>query len=199
MDKEWLSLKDAAAMLGVHPSTVRLWSNKGLLPVYLTQGGHRRYLRRDLELWLASRQETKAEAMMNTVLQSVRLQIAEGRLNAEPWYARLDETARAQYRQSAHALFRALLAFLADNCSAPAEAHAIGYEYASRARRYGLSHVEAVRAFLFFRSLMIDAILNISHPSNRAIYEMLPRIHAFTDTILLHLLETYQVLENHHG
>jgi len=199
MGKEWLSLKDAAALLGVHPGTVRLWSNKGLLPVHLTQGGHRRYLRRELELWLASRQEPEPEAMMNSVLQNVRLQVAEGRLNAEPWYARLDETARAQYRQSAHALFRALLAFLADDHGSLAEAHAIGYEYASRARRYGLSYVEAAQAFLFFRSLMIEAILSISHPSNRAVYKILPKIHTFTDTILLRLLETYQVLENHHG
>jgi hypothetical protein len=187
------------ALLGVHPGTVRLWSNKGLLPVHLTQGGHRRYLRRELELWLASRQGLEPEAMMNSVLQNVRLQVAEGRLNAEPWYARLDETARAQYRQSAHALFRALLVFLADDHGSLAEAQAIGYEYASRARRYGLSCMEAVQAFLFFRSLMIEAILSISHPSNRAVYEMLPKIHTFTDTILLRLLETYQVLENHHG
>ncbi len=37
MGEKWLSLKDAADLLGVHPSTVRLWSNKGLLPVHLTQ------------------------------------------------------------------------------------------------------------------------------------------------------------------
>lgn len=31
---EWLSLSDAAEVLGVHPSTVRLWSDKGVLPVH---------------------------------------------------------------------------------------------------------------------------------------------------------------------
>ncbi|MBM3126742.1 MAG: MerR family DNA-binding transcriptional regulator, partial [Chloroflexi bacterium] len=39
MTEEWLSLSDTAKVLGVHPSTVRLWSDKGLLPTHKTQGG----------------------------------------------------------------------------------------------------------------------------------------------------------------
>jgi excisionase family DNA binding protein len=199
MSEKWLSLKDAAEMLGVHPSTVRLWSNKGLLPVHLTQGGHRRYLRSEVELWAASRQAMGAEEILQSVVRNVRLQIADGRLDAEPWYARLDETARIQYRQSAHALFRGLLAALSDSGDSAAEAHAIGYEYASRARRYGLSYVEAVRAFLFFRNTMMESILSVYRQANLSVQDLLPKIHAFTDAILLSLLETYQALENHHG
>ena len=45
MNDEWLSLSDAAKLLGVHPSTVRLWSDKGVLPTHRTSGGHRRYRR----------------------------------------------------------------------------------------------------------------------------------------------------------
>jgi excisionase family DNA binding protein len=55
MQDEWLSLSDAAQFLGVHPSTVRSWSNQGALPVHRTQGGHRRYLRSEMELWLQSK------------------------------------------------------------------------------------------------------------------------------------------------
>ena len=36
---EWLSLSDAAEYLGVHPSTVRAWADKGDLPVHRTAGG----------------------------------------------------------------------------------------------------------------------------------------------------------------
>ena len=51
MSDEWLSLRGAADILGVHPSTVRAWSDKGLLPVHRTQGGHRRYKRSEVEMW----------------------------------------------------------------------------------------------------------------------------------------------------
>ncbi|MER3468276.1 MAG: hypothetical protein C4312_07200, partial [Thermoflexus sp.] len=49
---EWLSLKDAAAMLGVHPATLRVWADAGRIPSRRTAGGHRRFARRDLEAWL---------------------------------------------------------------------------------------------------------------------------------------------------
>jgi excisionase family DNA binding protein len=199
MGENWLSLKDAAALLGVHPSTLRLWSNKGLLPVHLTPGGHRRYLRSEVELWAASRKTMAPEEILQSVIRSVRLQISEGRLDSESWYARLDEMARAQYRQAAHFLFRGLLISLSDGGDSLNEAHAIGYEYASRARRYGLNYVEAVRAFLFFRNSMMDAILSVYQQANLPIQNLLPKIQTFTDAILLSLIETYQKFENGHG
>lgn len=199
MSDQWLSLKEAAELLGVHPSTVRLWSNKGLLPVHLTQGGHRRYLRSEVELWAAGRHEMEPEEIMQSVIRNVRLQIADGRLEKERWYTKLDSAARAQYRESAHVLFRGLIASLSDSVDSAAEAHAIGYEYASRARRYGLSYVEAVQAFLFFRNTMMEAILSVYRQANLSVQDILPKIHTFTDAILLSLLETYQALENHNG
>ena len=36
MNKEWLGLSGTADLLGVHPSTVRKWSDEGKLPVHLT-------------------------------------------------------------------------------------------------------------------------------------------------------------------
>ena len=48
MTDEWLSLKGASELLGVHPSTVRLWSDKGVLPTHRTSGGHRRYRREEM-------------------------------------------------------------------------------------------------------------------------------------------------------
>jgi len=54
-DAEWLTLSQAAALLGVHPSTVRRWADHGDLPVKLTPGGHRRFRRAELEARLRPR------------------------------------------------------------------------------------------------------------------------------------------------
>jgi len=196
MTDEWLSLKGASELLGVHPSTVRLWSNKGLLPVHLTQGGHRRYLRNEVELWRANYQQVEPGEMMQLVIRNVRVQIAEGKLEAETWYQKLDVQARMQYRESARSLFHGLMAFISDGENAAVESHAIGYEYASRARRYGLSYVDAARAFLFFRYTLIESVMNVYRKANVSSQDMLQKIHIFTDEILISLLETYQKLES---
>jgi excisionase family DNA binding protein len=51
-----LSISDAAKLLGVSLSTVRRWSDAGVLPSYRTPGGQRRYNREQLDAFLQSLQ-----------------------------------------------------------------------------------------------------------------------------------------------
>ena len=202
MTDEWLSLSDAAKLLGVHPSTVRLWSDKGVLPTHRTSGGHRRYRRDEVMLWSNTAREvrTEPEGIMHIAMKNVRVQIGEANLESESWYHKLDENARKQYRESARSLAQGLMTYLASETSDDSESHAIGYEYASRARRYGLSAVDATRALLFFRNALIESVMKVYREANihsgRAWEEMLHKMHTFTDQILISLLETYHKLEN---
>ena len=50
---------------------------------------------------------------MQEVIKTVRMQISEGRLQAESWYQKLDEDARTQYRLSARSLFHGLMTYMA--------------------------------------------------------------------------------------
>src|SRR3989304_10420064 len=114
MTDEWLSLSAVANLLGVHPSTVRLWSDKGVLPTHRTSGGHRRYRREEVLLWVKTARQVKIEpeSVMQMAMKNVRLQIGEANLQAEGWYRKLDEEARAEYRAAARQLFHGLMAFL---------------------------------------------------------------------------------------
>jgi excisionase family DNA binding protein len=49
---EWLTLGQAAKYLGVAQSTIRKWSDLGRVPAFYTPGGHRRYRRSDLDIFL---------------------------------------------------------------------------------------------------------------------------------------------------
>jgi excisionase family DNA binding protein len=51
-ESDWLTLGQAAKFLGVAQSTIRKWSDQGRVPAFYTPGGHRRYRRHDLELFL---------------------------------------------------------------------------------------------------------------------------------------------------
>jgi excisionase family DNA binding protein len=202
-EKEWLSLKQAAILLGVHPSTVRLWSDKGRIPVYRTQGNHRRYLRSEVELWVQTTRHAGAvepENIIQFALRRIRFKINKGQLEAEAWYQQLSEDAREQYRQSGRSLVQGLASYLSSKGPAEMdEALSLGYEYASRGRRCDLDNVDAARAFLFFRNALLESMITVYQeawvPSGAEWGEMLTRTFAFTDRILLALLETYQALE----
>jgi len=185
---------------------VRLWSDKGQLPVHRTQGKHRRYRRSEVELWAKTASQPRSlepENVVQHALVRMRFQIGEGNLEAEPWYQKLNDEARCQYRRSGRVLVQGLANYLASRGEdAIAEARSIGYEYASRGRRYNLDSIDAARAFLFFRNALLESMVAVYQetkiPSGAAWGEMLHKVHAFTDQIMLSLLETYQALENNH-
>jgi excisionase family DNA binding protein len=52
LESEWLTLGQAAKYLGVAQSTIRKWTDNGLLPAIKTPGKHRRYRLADLEAFL---------------------------------------------------------------------------------------------------------------------------------------------------
>jgi excisionase family DNA binding protein len=202
---DWLSLSEAAEVLGVHPSTIRNWSDQGSLPVYRTSGGHRRYKRAEVELWAQSKRQEQHMApreLMQVAVRQIRIHIAEGLLEAEGWYQKLDEEARTQYRHSGEVLARGLINYLAaDDEGASSEARSLGYEYASRAQRYELNSVEAACAFLFFRNMLMEAVMRQfadANISSADAWELLSRVIAFTDQIQISLLETFNSLEQVH-
>lgn len=50
---QWLTLQEAARLLGVHQNTLRRWADAGYVRVHRTPGGHRRFERAQIEqLWL---------------------------------------------------------------------------------------------------------------------------------------------------
>jgi len=200
MADDWLSLGGVAELLGVHPSTVRSWADEGRLPVHRTQGGHRRFRRSEVELCMQSQNadhSLEVDQVVQSALRKTRIQIGEGHLEAEPWYSKLDEEARQQYRQSGRELLQGLIVQLAsEGDNSQAEARALGYDYASRGSRRGMSCAEATHAFLFFRNLLLESMFSVYESaavrSPQVWSNMFRKVQAFTDQILITLLETYE-------
>jgi len=203
MAGEWLTLSEVAKVLGVHPNTVRNWADQGRIPVQRTSGGHRRFKRTDFELWNQSRlasEPNEASLVVHDALKRTRVQISEGRLEAEAWYQKLDQEARDKYRLSGRHLMQGLFAYLSsEGDDADAEARSLGYEYATRGRRYDLNVSDATQAFLFFRNTLFEALLSVYESavvrSPLVLSNMFRRINAFTDRILVTLMETYEAFD----
>ncbi len=201
---EWLSLSEAAQQLGVHPSTVRAWADHGYIPSQRTQGGHRRFRRSDVELRMHTRWETtapEAPSVYANVLRNTRVQISESNLEAESWYRKMDNEAREQYRLSGRSLVQGLIGHLTSSDEGlEVEAKSLGYEYASRGQRVGLTSVEAAHAFQFFRTSVMDAILaayeNADVRSPQIWSDLFRKMNSFSDIIIITLLDTYEAIQH---
>ena len=206
--EEWLSLREAAEMLGMHPATVRLWADRNELPSLRTSGGHRRFRRADLEARLRQASEPKSDPAVQLLVQSVlgriRIAFTDGTLNTLPWYQHFNKEARDAYSQLGRRLLDLLLRALSNSSDKEAlrqEAITLGTEYGTITCKSQVPVADAVRAFLYFRTLFDEAVLQLAEVrgSREQVIpwiESLYQIQAITNEILPALIEAAQ--DTHH-
>lgn len=202
--EEWLSLREAADMLGMHPATVRLWADRNELPSRRTSGGHRRFRRSDIEARLRQDAEPKpnpaAQLLVQSVLGRVRFAFTDGTLDTLPWYQHFNEEARMAYRQLGRRMLDLLLRAVNDTTNKEemrGEAIQLGTEYGSITRKSHVPVADAVRAFLYFRTLIDESVLQLvevrgGREQDIPWGESLYHIQALTNEILPALIEAAQ-------
>ena len=205
----WLDLGDAARYLGVHFTTLRRWADAGEVPCIRTPGGRRRFALPDLQRFLARLRQPPAKrplVSLETSLETRTLGLARHHMQAravhqENWLARFDEEQRLRFRHSGRRLLGLLIQF-----SSRSDAGEVFLEEGKRiAREYGavccqadLSITETVRAFLFFRRSLLDAIHEtgcLNGPNDAEGQRLYRRMSDFLDTILLATIESYCLVQ----
>lgn len=198
---EWVSLRQAAEILGVHPATVRNWADKGELPSRRTPGGHRRFRKSDLLHYAETQgelQPLEVQVILQNALGQTRLEVGGGTLAQQDWYAAMSEEARTLMRDHGRRVLESIRGYLA--AGAPdvrlSEAIAIGKTYAAILENDGLTLPQAVRGFLYFSDFVINSVLTwteLALPRSASEWANLMRqVNTYINTMLLSIIEFYQ-------
>ena len=199
---DWLSLRQVADMLGIHPATVRLWADRDELPSRRTNGGHRRFRRADIEARLRQEAERKphpaAQLLVQSVLGRVRFAFTDGTLSTLPWYQHFNETARNAFRQLGHRMLELLLRALTNSIVSEEllrDAAQLGTEYGTITYIAHVSVADAVRAFLYFRNIVDESVLQLAEVRGTRDHQDVPwaeslrQIQTLTNEVLPALIE----------
>jgi excisionase family DNA binding protein len=198
---EWVSLRQAADLLGVHPATVRNWADKGEIASRRTPGGHRRFRRADLMLQAEKQgelQPLEVQVIIQNALGQTRMQTGTGALGAEPWYAAMSEHTRGELRVQGRQVLEALRDYLGSGApdAKLSAAISLGQVYARMLERDGLTLPQAVRGFLYFSDFVINSILTwseITPPRSAGEWATLLRqVNTFINAMLLSIIEFYE-------
>jgi hypothetical protein len=172
----WLALGAASRLLVVAPDTLRRWADTGRIESFTTPGGHRRFLRSSLETLVnAPRRHRygveRLAGSAGTISGEVHRRMARTGIAGQSWQARLSPGQRAEFRRWGQRTFNLVLEYVAaakrsERTLLLAEAERMGALYGVEASRAGLSLAEAVEAFLFYRSPVLEAIA--AHMRRRA-------------------------------
>ena len=198
---DWLSLKQASDILGVHPATVRNWADEGKLPFRRTPGKHRRFLREDLTRYAQSQgelQPLEVQVIIQNALGRARMQVGEGNLEQMQWYSHMSDAARIEMRTYGRRVLESLRAYL--GAGAPddmlAQAIALGKDYAAVLSEDNLSLPHAMRGFFYFSDFVIDSILTwseLAQPRNSSEWATLLRqVNTFIHSMMLSIAEYYE-------
>ncbi len=161
---DWLSLREARSLLDVSDTTLRQWADSGHLRVYRTPGGHRRFLREDVESLTRAPRPTQESARSDSreapALRRIRRRLSHDSVTQQPWFQAVEPEGHDRMR-----LFgRRLLSLLMQEpgprrrrLELLAEARVLGQEYGTGMLERNVSLTDTVEAFVFFRTMVLDS------------------------------------------
>jgi excisionase family DNA binding protein len=201
-NSEWVSLGEAAQIIGVHPATIRNWAERGEIPYRRTPGGHRRFRRADLRQWQAAHRLThpaEAQVIVQSAMGRTRMEISDkGKLAELDWYDQLSPEAREGMREEGLRLMDTLMGYLANPESDVGlnTAYKIGVNYGKLLKGEELTLSKALQGYFFFSDFLLDAVLQLSETATaQAVTDwsaMLRQVHRFIRQILVGMAAAYE-------
>lgn len=167
----WLTLAQAARLCGVHPVTLRLWADRGLVPCIRTAGGHRRFSEAVLRQRLRPSPTPPPSALADHALGFTRQRLMDVPLAPT---ARFDDTERERRRDECRALLGLVMHYAGSTEDDPMvleEATRTGARFAESCLAVGMPLVEAVTTTLFFRDALIESIFATPSGAGRRVSE----------------------------
>jgi excisionase family DNA binding protein len=186
---QWLSLRDACHLLDVSNTTLRQWADNGYLRVYRTPGGHRRFLRDDVESFANSPEQAqghvRGDAIEGSALRKIRRNLGRNDVLQQSWYQSIEEEGKVRMRLFGRRLLSLLLQETGPRRRRQellVEAHLLGREYGTEMSERGVALKDTIEAFVFFRTMVLDS----TNPSSWS------RIIEAADRVLVGLADSYE-------
>lgn len=202
---EWLSLKEASEAIGVHPSTLRRWADAGTIPCTRTPGGHRRFRRAVVSRYLEHKEqvlpqhtgdEFPTRPSQTGITPSTQPEAAVRR----EWHAPFVQAeVVGRMRELGQRLLGLLLQYLThqeDDERFLKQGREVGYDYGHESHSANIHLLDAVEAFLFFRTSFAQTAMqgtSIAQPSDgHERLRVYRRIDRFMDGVLLGFIAAYE-------
>lgn len=165
--REWLTIREASALLGVSSATLRRWCDAGDVHAFTTPGGHRRFARAAVVGMLppASRGRPTMDSLGETC-ESLTRACRRNVRSSVTWPASIEmlgPSAREPFRECGRELLATLVDYL--DTRGPVEAarglgiaELAAVRFGEIAARHGLAIQDTVEVYLRFRAALIHEL-----------------------------------------
>lgn len=202
---EWLSLSEASELIGVHPSTLRRWADADTIQCTRTPGGHRRFRRVVLERYLESKEQADEDAQRGgrelTPMEALEEEgVAIEAMMRRQWHEPFVEAeVVGRMRELGQRLLGLLIQYLTrqeEDERFLKEGREIGYDYGHESYAAQIKLLDAVEAFLYFRTNFAQTASQMPATAKLTDGQESTRLHRridrFMNSILLGLIAAYE-------
>ena len=200
MNEDWVTLNKAAKLLGVHPDTLRRWSDQGQIKVFRTPGGHRRFSESELSTFGRQRLRSQFETGLRDTMARRAIRRARREISShqeEPWMQQMSEEQRNESRKLGRELLTLSVDYLVSDKNKSLllqDAAQLGRDYGTHGFKSGLPLHQMLRAAIFFRDSLIETTLGMPVPQDGkdTARLLIPRVNEVMDVVQLEVVEAYQ-------
>jgi DNA-binding transcriptional MerR regulator len=195
--QQLVSLGEASKLVGVNQITLRLWADKGLVRVFRTAGGHRRFAKDDLVHLIREQVSHPSPGdLADRAVRGFRRQL-RGRKGARPSLNSMDGDSREHLRVLGRRIAEVAIRYHREKRNRPAlleEARVIGSDYAAENQKLGYTLSEAVEFFLSHRNRFVETVQSVlpADVSRDETLGLLRDMAALSDAVMLALIAGYQ-------
>ncbi len=197
-----LKLSEAAQILGVHPRTLRNWSDRGHIPYLQTPGGHRRFRKNDLQNFVRKIEHggNQNRGLMKAARTAVKQAIERPKENSSyhlpPALEKLTDSQRGEMKSIGRKLVGLVMQYVQEGTpNILKQGKEEGKSYGHLISKANLSVAESVATFHFFRDPIMKVALkstqrdDSNYLSQSQAYE---RLHRFFSAVELGIITTLE-------
>lgn len=167
-DRQWVALEEAGRILGISATTLRRWSDAGIIETFVTPGGHRRFSLQAVRALLpGTTVRPTMEQLGETPERIARVYRRAAIGKALAGVGGLDEAQRLAFREHGRIMATEVLAALDASTDTDREAHLqaaseAAAEHGVAAAIGGVPVSATVETFLRFRRPFVDELITVA-------------------------------------
>ncbi|MFC2048029.1 helix-turn-helix domain-containing protein [Chloroflexota bacterium] len=175
----FLSISEASRILGVSEAALRQWTDEGKIKAFVTPGGHRRYLRANLNKVITAHPKMLGvKDLIAEIEETVELhrEIARKALSSSSWYNKLSQESQDHFADMGRRLLSLIVKYISEPSKRGETMHLarqVGHDMGEILATRGLPLADSVEAFLIHR----EPVVNVAT-------SLLKRRDAFTDRVV---------------
>lgn len=200
-ERAWIGLDEASRILGISATTLRRWSDGGLIETFVTPGGHRRFRRDAVHALLPQRASPPTMHDLGETPEHIARVYRRACVGRQvPWLGQLDESLRTIFREHGRIIAAQILAALDAQNDADRDGHIraaaeAAAEYGVAAALSDIPVSSVVEAFQHFREPFVGELWAVAGRRGLAVAETSTLVRKASDAFDELLMATVRAYE----